>query len=188
MTQSAATTDILGRVRQRYGRVLSHLELASREAEAPLSEQQIWHLMARTVSSRWASAYATLQAAQQRMTYLHSNENKPLGSIGAALESEYTNAAEVAYLSAQSDFTMIDESLRGKKFLNMLLEDLVARQKSLEVSMGISEGVLKLTLDMPLASSTAPKPLRESFGSLGTLARKLATLVRKPAPALPAKP
>lgn len=54
--------------------------------------------------------------------------------------------------------------------------------------MGISEGVLKLTLDMPLASTQPPKPLRESFGSLGTLARKLATLVRKPAPALPAKP
>lgn len=168
MSQSAAPA-MIDRVRQRYGRILSHIELASREADTLLSEQQLWHLMARTASPRWAKAYSTLQITEQQISYLHSNENKPLGAIGAALHSEDTIAAENAHLAAQSLFTLIDEELRGKKFLRMLLEDFVARQKSLEVSMGISEGVLHLTLEQP-ALPTATQPLRTSFGAW---ARKL---------------
>lgn len=180
MTQPAPA--MIDRVRHRYGRILSHIELASREADTLLSAQQIWHLMARTASPRWAKAYATLQIAEQQISYLHSNENKPLGAIGAALHSEDTVAAENAHLAAQSQFTLIDESLRGKKFLNMLLEDLVARQKSLEVSMGISEGVLGLTLDQPTTVEAPRLPLRDSFGAW---ARKLIAPVRKHSAAAP---
>lgn len=179
---SQPTPAIIDRVRQRYGRILSHIELASREADTLLSEQQIWHLMARTASPRWATAYSTLQSTQQQISYLHSNENKPLGAIGAALHSEETIAAEIAHVTAQSRFTLIDENLRGKKFLGMLLEDLVARQKSLEVSMGISEGVLRLTLEHQPAMPVAVQPLRSSFG---VWARKLITPARKATLAMP---
>lgn len=167
---------MIDRARQRYGRILSHLELASREADTPLSKQQIWHLMARTASPRWARAYATLQIAAQQISYLHNHENRPLGAIGAALHSEETIAAENAHLAAQSQFTLVDENLRGKKFLNMLLEDLVARQKSLEVSMGISEGVLRLTIE-DTAPPAPAQPLRTNFSAW---ARKLVAPARKP--------
>ncbi len=175
MTQPAP--DTIDRVRLRYRRIVSHIELASRAADTPLSAQQIWHLMARTASPGWARAYSTLQIAQQHITYLDNSDNKPLGAIGAALESEHTVAAENAFLAAQSHFTLVDEKLRGKKFLNMLLSDIVARQEVLEVSMGISEGVLNLTLEEPARTQyRAPaRPLRASFGAL---ASKVATLVR----------
>lgn len=163
----------LDRARQRYRRILSHLELASRAAEAPLNEQQLWHLMARTVSPRWARAYTDLQTAEQCLSRLNNTENKPLGAIGAALDSEHTIAAEAACLAAQSHFTLVDERLRSKKFLGLLLDDLAARQKSLEVSMGISQGVLKLTIDAPQTGAELPADsLRLRFG---VLARKLFT-------------
>lgn len=174
----------IDRVRTHYRRIVSHIELASRAAETPLSAQQIWHLMARTASPDWARAYASLQSAQQQVAYLDNTDNKPLGAIGAALESEYTVAAENAYLAAQSHFTLLDEKLRGKKFLNLLLADFLARQEMLEISMGISDGVLKLTLDQPAhrIKPVAPAPLRASFG---TWARKVATLVRGKAASAP---
>lgn len=176
MTHSAPAK--IDRVRARYRRIVSHIELASRAAETPLSRQQIWHLMARTASPDWARAYATLQSAQQQVAFLDNTDNKPLGAIGAALESEHTVAAENAYLAAQSHFTLVNERLRGKKFLNLLLADFLARQEMLEVSMGISDGVMKISLQEPAQTprhNTPARPLRTSFGAL---ASKVATIVR----------
>lgn len=189
MTPSAAPatdpdTDTLNRARRRYAPALSHIELASRAAEAPLTPDQIWNLLARSVSPQWVDAYSRLQAAQQKFNHLYSNENKPLGAIGAALESDHSVETEEEYLQAQSRFTVVDERLRGKKFLSMLMEDLVARQKSLEVSMGLTSSALRITLDLPefVAAAKPAKPalpLRDSFGNW---ARKIVSAVaRKPA-------
>lgn len=170
------------RVRLRYGRILSHLDLASRASDSPLSENQIWQLMARTASPSWAQAYAHLQRAQQHLNFLDNNDNKPLGAIGMALESEETCAAETNYLAAQSRFTMLDEKLRRKKFLGMLLEDIVAREKSIEVSMGISDSILQLKLDQPAPTSeTTQPPLGVRFG---VWARRMTTAISK-APSAP---
>lgn len=178
---ATAKTNPLDRARRRYSPALSHLELASRAAETPLTADQIWHLLARSVSPQWSAAYNHLQAAQQKFNHLYSNENKPLGAIGAALESDHSVETEEAYLQAQSQFTVVDERLRGKKFLSMLMEDLVARQKSIEVSMGITSSALQITLDLPESVTQPATPLRESFGNW---ARKMvAAVARKPVPA-----
>ena len=119
---------------ERYHNVIVHVELATRNIDVPLTENQLWNLIARTVSVEWSQAYQGLQAAQQSFCRYESGEEMPLGPIGAALEGAETTQAYDALVMNLSNFTIIDEDLRQKEDLRLLLESLQDRQKTLITS------------------------------------------------------
>lgn len=175
-----AAAERLAAARAQYAHVLSHVELASRAADQLLSEKQLWHLIARTASPDWSQAYNRLLRAEREAAWLADGDNKPLGAIGMALVGEEMVLSEQELDEAQSLFTLMHEQLRHDEGLRLLLEDLVARQRSLEVSMGISEGVLNLTreLDFDREEDEGPSPLPALSAAFGSFARKIGSLAR----------
>lgn len=182
MAPDALTAEKIIAARAKYSHVLPHIELAGRDADGPLSEKQLWHLIARHVSQEWGRAYARLQNAWQARLWLQAPDNRPLGAIGQALAAEEIHETQQALDDAQSVFTLVDEDLRGDDELRLLLEDQLARQRSLEASLGISQGVLGLTLDLDFTEDKPKEPLGAVFGRL---AKHLGHAMRRPPSATP---
>lgn len=154
-------------VAERYANVLVHVELATRNIEVPLSDNQLWNLIARTVSVEWSQAYQSLQSAQQSFGRFDSGEEKPLGPIGAALEGVETTQAYEQLVMTLSSFTIVDEELRQKEDLRLLHEGLAKRQKTLAVSSELTS-FIAASNDL-LADATrniTPPRLNKVFGLL----------------------
>ncbi len=166
ITPSIDITDFQ-QVAQRYHNVLVHVELATRNVEVPLSENQLWNLIARTVSVEWSQAYQSLQVAQQSFGRYDSGEEKPLGPIGAALEGVESTQAYDDLVMNLSNFTIIDEDLRQKEDLRLLLDGLTKRQKILTESADLTS-FISASNDI-LADATSditPARLHKVFGLL----------------------
>lgn len=114
------------------------LQDAFNNADAPLNEKQIWNLVARIFSPLWVEKDAALRQAELERSIEYSADNKPLGAIGSALDSDRTNEAETRHLSALAEFTVVDEMLRGHLYLNDLLQSLNRHQAMIAESLGIS--------------------------------------------------
>ena len=151
----------------RYHNVITHVELATRDLYVPLNENQLWNLIARTVSVEWSQAYQNLQTAQQSFCRYDSGEEKPLGPIGAALEGAETTQAYEDFVMKLSSFTIIDEELRQNEELALLLEGLKQRQRMLASSSELTAFIA--ASDDILAEATrdiTPLRLRRVFGLL----------------------
>ncbi len=146
---------------QQNANVIGHIHSALREAEAPLTEEQLWNLLARTFSPAWADARANLTDAEQKIAIHKSHENRALGAIGLALESDSINKELAQYDEALSVFTILDEQLHQDDDLKKVLDVLVKDQRMLEESIRISRGIADLdaVFAQVAISPKAQKPL-----------------------------
>ena len=167
-TPSPKNPQVLCRLRRRYAHVLTHIDMACRDADSPLGDEHLWQVLARTASPAWAAADAMLQTARLSINRLNRDENRPLGAIGRALAASEINAAEAALALAQSRFTIIDERLRAMRGLQMLLNDVKRRYGTLERSQEATEAVFAMTLDAERAapSLATARPKSRLFSRL----------------------
>lgn len=155
-----------------HGKVMEHLRRALEEAEAPFTETQLWNLVARIYSPNWAEARATLQDAQQKIDIHKSHENRALGAIGMALESDTINEELNNHTMALAMFTIVDEELHQDVNLRKLLAILVENQRMLEESIKLSRGIADVTAAFGEVASpdsvsvNYASPLQKTFGKL----------------------
>ena len=160
--------------------VIDHIDNALHQSESPLTEKQIWNLIARTYSREWADANAQCQAAEQQIRILKSDDNMPLGLIGAALEGDTITKVKNAQLAALTHFTIIDEMLRMDDDLQILLQSLVLHQRTIEHSMGLTREVRAMN-DSFDEVADAVKPTPSSInGVFGKFARKVLGVAKEP--------
>lgn len=153
----------------RYAHVTSHVENAQQDSLLPLTESQLWNLVARVHSPPWAEANSRLQTAELHMRIFCNRDNRPLGAIGAALASEDITRLESALMRAQAQFTLVDEQLRQDADLMRLTRGLVMRYAAIEESLGLSQSVAALNENMQDIlgdGDDLPSPLARAFTSL----------------------
>lgn len=141
---------------RKHRRMMEHITHALDEADSPLTETQLWNLVARTYSPEWAAASAELQDALQQISIHESPENIALGAIGKALQSPTTNGDEQRHATALASFTVIDETLRSDPDLGRLMKTLHAHSQALEA---LSSAIAKAVDDF--AEAAAPPHRRE---------------------------
>lgn len=171
---------------ENHRHVLDHIDSALHQSESPLTEKQIWNLIARTYSREWADANAECQAAEQQIRILKSDDNMPLGLIGAALAGDTITQVKNAQLIALTNFTIIDEMLRMDDNLQILLQSLVQHQRTLEHSMGLTREVRAINDsfdDVAVAEKRTPSSINGVFGKF---ARKVLGVVQEPVIVAPA--
>lgn len=161
-----------------HGKVMEHLRYALEEADAPFTETQLWNLVARIYSPDWAEARATLQDAQQKIDIHKSHENRALGAIGMALESDTINEELNNHSMALAIFTIVDEELHQDVNLKKLLSILVENQRLLEESIKLSRGIADVTA--AFGEVAAPDSVRVNYASplqktFDNLAKKIFT-------------
>jgi hypothetical protein len=155
--------------------VMEHIRKALKEAESPLTEIQIWNLIARTSSPEWTEARARLLRAEQRIAIHESQEYRPLGAIGIALESDSVNEELNNHSLAMAQFTIIDEALREDPDLRRLLAALSKNQRMLEESVRATQEAARMNTVLPAPATTdksgasALSPLKKAF----VLARRM---------------
>jgi len=164
-------------------RVLEHVHQALKTADAPLTEIQLWNLVASSYSPEWSEANQNLRTAEQRVRILKSDENRPLGLIGNALEGEAVTDVQSGYMTALIDFTIVNETLHQDPSLQTLMKSLVASQGVLEESLRLSRETAALTASFARAS----EPPNQNI-DLGNAFRYFARRMFKPKPAKAATP
>ena len=158
---------------ERNRHVISHIHGALNQAEAPMTEEQLWNLIARSYSPAWAHARSQLTEAEQKINIHKSHENRALGAIGMALESDSINKELALHDTALALFTIVDEELHQDGALQKLLKVLVEDQRLLEESIRISRGILDITAAFGEVASPADSvsvsyttPLQKAFSSM----------------------
>ncbi|MGM0421552.1 MAG: hypothetical protein ACQEQL_00480 [Pseudomonadota bacterium] len=90
-------------------------------------ERKLWENIAGTISEDWAQAHARVQeAAAELEKYKEDPAHKPLGLIGATLDSVFIEKAEKRYQKALSQFESIDESLQKTETVQFKFEKISA--------------------------------------------------------------
>lgn len=157
--------------------MMEHITRAIDEADAPLTEIQLWNLIARTYSPEWATARAQLQDAEQQINIHKSPENRALGAIGAALESSTINKDEEIHAATLATFTILDEELRRNPELNRLLKILHGHSQMLEESLRLSRGVADATAEF--AAVASPDSVRVEYTPLQKAFRRAKKLLKR---------
>lgn len=140
---------------EKAARTIRQIRSAMAAAKAPLSETEIWQLLAQHSSVLWRDAHGRMIAAQGVLDDHMLPENKPIGAIGIALDGGTTDMLEEGLACAIADFVMIDEHLRSDAELMAMMDVLAEECRMLDASQRISEDVLRLTeeLDVPQKAS-----------------------------------
>lgn len=140
---------------------------ALKAADTPLTEKQLWNLVARLFSPLWAEKDAALRQSELARNIEYQPDHRPLGAIGSALDSDRTNEVEERHISALAEFTVVDEMLRGNKHLQELLQTLSRHQAMIAESLGISR--VTIAADKILDSAfnkAAPKHEKTSIATV----------------------
>ena len=92
------------------------------------SEKSVWEMLAPSVNVSWVGAHSELISAERQLHVLETDE-KPLGSIGMALEGGRVRAAQDGYNNALAEFVLLDEDMRTKQEVRQTLDGLVGQVK-----------------------------------------------------------
>ena len=125
--------------------LISRLSQSFAVVSQPLSEKEVWNLVAGNYSDEWKDKHDNLKRTEKQLEQLMSPENKPLGPIGAAMDSDRTNAADALHTAALIDFTITNEALRQQDDLHKLVGALLAYQATVTKSMDVSRDVAGVT-------------------------------------------
>src|ERR1700748_896798 len=66
---------------------ISSIVASLRCNDAPLTQEHLWEAVVADHSPEWVDITKDLRAAEERLRKLESDENKPLGHVGLALEA-----------------------------------------------------------------------------------------------------
>ena len=139
--------------------LITRIQRALADSYAHLKEDQLWEVIAAAVEDpQWLKARQNLHEAKETWSDMNSPLNVPLGAIGQALDSDERDAAKENYLLSLSDFTIINEGLRKRPDLSMLLNVLMAQRRMLDQSEGQTQQTKASTEALAELS-----PLREYF-------------------------
>lgn len=139
------------------------IESLTAAAARPLTESQLWQIVAAHASENWREAKSRLEKAEAAVADHFSHANRPLGAIGRALEGERTLKILRTQTAAQADFTIFDEALRNDDTIQSLFQEALARQRLIEDSLGLSTIVKVVDIDTALPDTYSK--LQRNFGA-----------------------
>lgn len=133
---------------QQNGELIRRVRSALSDTYAGLTEDQVWEAIASVASPEWRAAHATLRAAEAQWTDLQRPENRALGLIGQALDSDAIEGARDLYHVSLSHFTIINEGLRQRPDLTNLLSVLLVQKRMVDQSALLTQNILRATMDL----------------------------------------
>jgi|AntRauTorcE11897_2_1112592.scaffolds.fasta_scaffold01918_2 DNA repair ATPase RecN len=89
-------------------------------------ERKLWENIAGTMSEDWAKAHARVQDAAAELEKYTDPTHKPLGLIGATLDSVFVEDAQKRYQKALAQFENIDESLQQTETMRFKFQEISA--------------------------------------------------------------
>lgn len=94
----------------------------SARALADVTPESLWALFAAKTCPGWVVAQKALAAAEEALHHLQSDEHRPLGAIGAALDGPESSVAEDNHANALAAFALADERLRADPLVTEIYE------------------------------------------------------------------
>ena len=98
------------------------------------TEKQLWEIIASSCSPEWRTAWTGFLDAKTQWEYMNSPTEVPLGLIGDALDSHETGIARELYNNSLINFTLENETLIQKTYINELLKVLLEQTRVLKQS------------------------------------------------------
>ncbi len=141
-------------------------------------ETTAWDVIAQNNSPDWVSAKTALHRAENTLHTLNKPENRPLGLIGCALAAEEINSAIDMHDQALTHFIIVDEALRQREDLQLLLLALTENIRMMNESILVSRETEALADKFATVSIASP-PQKGLMQAFGAFAKKLTI---RPAP------